>query len=318
MNEAVSIIIPVHNGEHTIRRVLDSLKSQRSSGRIRIIVINDCSTDGTENICRNHPLFRKCNFVIKNNAKNKGLAASYNEGINLAESDIIVFLHQDCVLADKQCLERLVSPLRNPDVVASYCTMSLPDSVWQTYSFWGKVMFSRFVGKDISNLAGKFDAFRKKIILKLGGVDDTTFRVAGEDGDLKLKLVNYGKIKSSGAKIYHLHEAGRETTVKTIFRKEMQLGEAHGVLFRRYKFKMDTPKDILLILSKPAMGLGCFIPYLQLLSIPLLLIFSFVYSWEVFLCKDYRVIFVPIINITSLYLFTIGFIKGFVTKKQSL
>ena len=54
MNEAlISVIIPVYNGEKTVKRSINSLLNQ-SYKNIEIIVINDGSTDGTEDILKEY------------------------------------------------------------------------------------------------------------------------------------------------------------------------------------------------------------------------------------------------------------------------
>ena len=49
----VSIIVPVFNTEKYIAQCLDSLVGQALDD-IEIIIINDCSTDNSENIIKNY------------------------------------------------------------------------------------------------------------------------------------------------------------------------------------------------------------------------------------------------------------------------
>lgn len=48
----ISVIIPAYNAAKTIARCLDSVLQQQP--RIEIIVIDDCSTDDTFEICREY------------------------------------------------------------------------------------------------------------------------------------------------------------------------------------------------------------------------------------------------------------------------
>ena len=50
MNTKYSVIIPAYNAEKTIERCVDSLL-QTSQDNIELILINDGSTDHTEEIC---------------------------------------------------------------------------------------------------------------------------------------------------------------------------------------------------------------------------------------------------------------------------
>ena len=46
-----SVIIPVYNSEKTIKRCVESITSQKRTD-VEIIIINDGSTDMSENICK--------------------------------------------------------------------------------------------------------------------------------------------------------------------------------------------------------------------------------------------------------------------------
>ena len=72
----VSLYIPVYNGELTIESVLKSVL-KLNPGPDEIIVVNDGSSDKTENILNNY----KNHIIIINNPSNKGLAHSRNVGI---------------------------------------------------------------------------------------------------------------------------------------------------------------------------------------------------------------------------------------------
>ena len=53
INSKISIIVPVYNAEHVIKRCVDSLLKQSYPG-IEIIIVNDGSTDQTDMICRQY------------------------------------------------------------------------------------------------------------------------------------------------------------------------------------------------------------------------------------------------------------------------
>ena len=50
--ELVSVIIPVYNGENTIRRCVDSVLNQTWTN-FEVIIVNDGSVDGTRDILSN-------------------------------------------------------------------------------------------------------------------------------------------------------------------------------------------------------------------------------------------------------------------------
>lgn len=89
--EELSIIVPVYNGEKTIKRALDSLLDQTK--KVHIIVINDGSTDNTEVIIQE---------LIKNNDNieyyykdNSGISDARNLGVDKVKSEYFGFLDSD-------------------------------------------------------------------------------------------------------------------------------------------------------------------------------------------------------------------------------
>lgn len=87
----VSVIIPAYNCEKYVRQAIDSALMQQVP--MEIIVINDCSKDGTESVIREYldnPVIR----YVKNE-KNLGASGSRNRGVRLARGKYVAFLDSD-------------------------------------------------------------------------------------------------------------------------------------------------------------------------------------------------------------------------------
>ena len=88
----ISIIIPVYNTEQYLWRCLESVEFLINQGH-EIIIVNDGSTDGSENIC--------ISFLIKHpeikyvKQKNAGLSAARNAGLACASGDYVWFIDSD-------------------------------------------------------------------------------------------------------------------------------------------------------------------------------------------------------------------------------
>jgi len=91
----VSIIIPVYNGAAYISDAILSVK-QQSYTNWECIIINDGSTDNTAEII--HTLTVNDSRFICKEQQNKGLSATRNAGLELAEGTFIQFLDADDVL----------------------------------------------------------------------------------------------------------------------------------------------------------------------------------------------------------------------------
>jgi len=120
----VSVIVPVYNGEKTIKDSLLSLIKQTIS--IDIIVINDGSTDNTEKIVKELDYqYNNIHYFYK---ENSGIASTRNFGISKVETEYFGFLD-----ADDKCkpdtYERMLKEIErtNSDICIS-------DFMWVYYS----------------------------------------------------------------------------------------------------------------------------------------------------------------------------------------
>jgi glycosyltransferase involved in cell wall biosynthesis len=106
----VSIIIPVYNAEEYINRCLDSCCVQTYTN-IEVLMINDGSSDSSEEICRKYSLKDK-RFIILSQ-ENKGVSEARNNGIIHAKGKYITFADSDDWLA--------------PDAVSEYVERAAED-----------------------------------------------------------------------------------------------------------------------------------------------------------------------------------------------
>ena len=88
-----SVVIPTYNRLEMLMRVLAALEKQKDAPEFEVIVINDGSTDPTENIATMHwdlPLtFRS--------QPNSGPSAARNHGVTLARGRFVIFIGDDTV-----------------------------------------------------------------------------------------------------------------------------------------------------------------------------------------------------------------------------
>lgn len=89
----VSVIMPVYNGERFLREAIDSILNQ-SMTDFEFLIINDGSTDGSEEIIKS---YRDTRIRCINNSHNLGLVDSLNKGIDLAEGVYIARMDADDV-----------------------------------------------------------------------------------------------------------------------------------------------------------------------------------------------------------------------------
>lgn len=117
-----SIIIPVYNSEHTIRRCINSILSQNFGG-FEIIVIDDGSTDKTLEILEAYSA--KDSRIKVFHFENAGVSVSRQRGISLASGDYLLFADSDDSVNPELLfnLNSAIENFGNPDIIRYQCKL---------------------------------------------------------------------------------------------------------------------------------------------------------------------------------------------------
>ena len=110
----VSIITAVYNGEETIRKCLESVKSQTISAEH--IIIDGASTDSTLKIIEQY----KTKNIKVISEPDDGIYDAMNKGIGIATGDIIGILNADDYYPSDDILQNVMQVFENKDVDACY------------------------------------------------------------------------------------------------------------------------------------------------------------------------------------------------------
>jgi len=115
MQRAVSVIIPVRNGERTLARAIDSVLAQTYTDGVEIIVVNNGSTDSTAEVIRSYG-----DKVVTIYEPKPGVSVARNAGIAAARGEYIALLDSDDFWLPQK-LERVVPMLdSDPECVLAY------------------------------------------------------------------------------------------------------------------------------------------------------------------------------------------------------
>lgn len=89
----ISVIVPVFNAEKTIARCLESILTQTYKD-LEIIVVDDCSKDGTIEICKEYAK-KDDRLKIIELTENKGVSSARNIGLDVMKGEFYAFVDSD-------------------------------------------------------------------------------------------------------------------------------------------------------------------------------------------------------------------------------
>ena len=95
----VSVVVPIYNAEKYLKQCLDSVVNQTLKD-IEIILINDGSTDGSEEICKHYLSDQRVKYYSKVNA---GAVMARRDGISYAQGEFIGFVDADDYVTTDMC-----------------------------------------------------------------------------------------------------------------------------------------------------------------------------------------------------------------------
>lgn len=130
----ISIIIPIYNQADKLVKTLESINKQTYRD-FEVIIVNDGSTDGVEDVCALHLKKLSETSNISNgylflNQENKGAPAARNRGRASAQGEYLFFCDADAVLKEN-ALEELLNALSDhPEASYAYSSFN-----------WGRKLF---------------------------------------------------------------------------------------------------------------------------------------------------------------------------------
>jgi glycosyltransferase involved in cell wall biosynthesis len=181
----ISVIIPVYNGEKTIRETIESVLSQTFKD-FELIVINDGSKDTTLEIVERiqDPRLKVFSY------RNAGQATSRNRGIAHACGEYISFIDADDLWTPNKLEAQLRALQDNPQAAVAYSWTKCIDEFGQfsrrgshisvTGDVYAKLLLIDFIEN------GSNPLIRTQALAEVGGFDESM--TPSEDRDLWLRL----------------------------------------------------------------------------------------------------------------------------------
>jgi len=199
LNRSISVLIPAWNEEVGILKTLKSVLISNYEN-IEIIVINDGSTDNTHSIVTQfiqaHKISTKSPINIKYlKLSNGGKARALNEGLAISSGDYVMTIDADSVMY-KDTITNITRRFTDKNVAAVAGNVivgnrkkpiELMQQLEYLYGFFFKRADSIF--NSVYIVGGAAAAYRKNILLEVGGFDETLIT---EDIEMSTRILAHG------------------------------------------------------------------------------------------------------------------------------
>lgn len=170
--QTLSIVIPVYNECNTIEEIIKAIEANGIvSLEKEIIIVDDCSKDGTREILKN---LKKENLKIIFNNKNSGKGYSVRKGFNEAKGDFIIIQDADLEYSPKE-YKILLTPLLNDTADVVYGSRFTGRIILKDY-FKAYVMANKFLtilsnllsGLSLTDMETCYKCFTKDALKRIG------------------------------------------------------------------------------------------------------------------------------------------------------
>ncbi len=190
MGTGLTVIVPAYNEAGVVAETIRSLQGQTAPPE-EIIVVDDCSTDGTGDVARSFGV-----TVVRPPANTGSKAAAQTFALSRVRTPFAAAVDADTTLAP-DALERLLSVMEDEEVGAA-CGFVVPRrvrSVWErgryveylfAFSFYKQVQ--DYYGRPLIS-SGCLSVYRMEALLQNGGWSDRTM---AEDMDLTWSFYRAG------------------------------------------------------------------------------------------------------------------------------
>lgn len=199
----ISVLLPVYNCEKYIFEAVESILTQTYTN-FELLIIDDCSTDTTLQICKS---FKDDRIIIIEKEKNSGYTNSLNYGFSIAKGKYIARMDGDDISLPMRFEKQVAFMEVNEDVVVCGTNFSIidKDEIFILPEFNEQLKVRLLYG----NCLGHPTVMMRKSVLKDNHIIYDTQMEPAEDYALWVQLVVFGKLHNLQECLlkYRVHDA---------------------------------------------------------------------------------------------------------------
>ena len=208
----LSVVIPCYNEVETIAEVVAKVR-QVIGTEGEIIVVDDCSTDGSRELLRD-TLASGADQVIYHD-RNRGKGAALRSGFAAATRDIVIVQDADLEY-DPNEFSLVIGPIESGKADVVYGSRFIGDRPHRVLYFWHRVgnglltlMSNMFTNLNLTDMETCYKAFRREIIQSItieedrfGFEPEITAKLARTDARMfEVGISYFGRTYDEGKKI---------------------------------------------------------------------------------------------------------------------
>ena len=157
----ISIIMPIYNGEKFIEKTVHSIINKNNNLKLDIILINDCSCDNSELICKK--LESKYKYIrYFSNKENQGIAYTRNVGLINAKGEYITFVDQDDDVIEGYYNFIRILENNNCDFIVTDCYTRKNNKYFKQHNITENILCNKEIINDIEKYILCWNGFDRK------------------------------------------------------------------------------------------------------------------------------------------------------------
>jgi len=208
----LSVVIPCYNEAGTIEKVIDAVLSAPYPDK-EIIVVDDCSTDGTREILK-EKIAAKVSRIIYQSV-NQGKGAALRQGIQAATGEIVIIQDADLEY-DPAEYPKILQPIIDNKADVVFGSRFMGGEPHRVVCFWHRLgnglitlMSNMFTNLTLTDIETCYKAFRREIIQSIT-IEEDRFgfepEITAKISKMKCRIYEvgisyYGRTYDEGKKI---------------------------------------------------------------------------------------------------------------------